>query len=95
MATQMKTTTPYRDQAISQLSGVVEEAMDDLNAKCYDDAKFPEGWCDRCTEIRVRQEDAQAVIRKLEDAEDDDAARSIMSAMFWRDVATTGIGTAA
>lgn len=93
--TTTKTTTPYRDQAISQLSGVVEEAMDDLNATCYDDAKFPEGWCDRCTDLRARQEDAQAVIRKLEDAKDDDTARSIMSEMFWRDVATSGIGTAA
>lgn len=88
-------TTRYRDQAISQLSGVVEEAMDDLNAKCYDDAKFASGWCDRCTDLRVRQEDAQAVIRKLEEAGDDDAARSIMSEMFWRDVATTGIRPAA
>lgn len=95
MAMPMKTTTPYRDQAISQLSGVVEEAMDDLNGSCADCTKTPTSWCDDHEDTRVRQEDAQAVIRKLEDAEDDDAARSIMSEMFWRDVATTGIGTAA
>jgi hypothetical protein len=73
----------------------VEEAGDDLNADCPACNEARSLWCDRCTEFQARVDEVQPLLRKLESAEDDDAARVIVSATFWQAVATDGIGRAA
>jgi hypothetical protein len=87
--------TTYRDQALSTLEGIEAQAWDGLNADCPACNEARSLWCDRCADLQARGDEVQPLLRKPYDAEDDDAARAIVSETSWRAVATDGIGRAA
>jgi hypothetical protein len=74
-----KPETSLQDQLISIAAGIIEEALDDLDGYCASCNAMVGSRCDYHEGTRVRIEDTQAILRKLESAKDDDGALAIIA----------------
>jgi hypothetical protein len=89
------TATLTRDEAISVLEGIAEEALDELNESCADCREALTGFCDDHEDAQARVDAVQPVLRRLYDAGTDEQARAIMAEAFSLTVVTAGTAAAA